>query len=158
MARYFHGISLSTQIGTEISRPNPVPVWWCFWDLCLRQFSQIRWNTVLLIMMEWNWGYQSRFDVIKSNQLFLKFYMKLVGLMSQKLTGLNFWEKFLFREKAWKFLQNRISVERLKWSWKVFFEKRSKATTFWLGVACVSHAIRSKDSLISTKNGKSQLI
>ena len=63
---FFWEFLLAPKRDTETSRPEPLPVWSSFCHPCFRQFSY--WNTFLLMMMGQNWGYESGFDIIISNQ------------------------------------------------------------------------------------------
>ena len=62
----FCGLSLNTPKNSETSRPHPLLVCPGFCDPCFSQFSLIHWNTVLLMIVGQNWGYESRFSCIQS--------------------------------------------------------------------------------------------
>ena len=55
---------------------SALPAWPNLCNPCFRQFSYIciYWNTVLLMIMSQNWGYESRFDVIISSQPYWNYH------------------------------------------------------------------------------------
>ena len=55
---------------------SALPAWPNFCNPCFRRFSYIciYWNTVLLMTMSQNWGYESRFDVIISSQPYWNYH------------------------------------------------------------------------------------
>ena len=55
---------------------SALPAWLNFCNPCFRRFSYIciYWNTVLLMIMSQNWGYESRFDVIISSQPYWNYH------------------------------------------------------------------------------------
>ena len=95
------------------------------------------------------------FLINDSLNFFLKFYIKLEGLKSRKLTELKFSKKFLRWGKSPNFLENVfLAFAKNLIHWYIFYPKIAQTVVFM--ILQKSHACEKSGSSVTAKNAHSQ--